>query len=236
MAGVPDALGAGGRVGVRVVPAIELSVRVLHGSMHLLGYFGEGATAPQPLAGRLGELAERRRERIARVVARLAELGAPVSLADVERRAAGSVGRPHVAAALVAAGHVADRREAFDLYLHDGGPAYVPSQGMGPEEAVDCVLESGGAPALAHPASLALDRSRLEAFVRRLAGLGLRGIEVHRPEHTPAQHDAYGRLARRLGLVACGGSDFHEPGGPFGPGDTGAPPLPADALDRLLQG
>jgi 3',5'-nucleoside bisphosphate phosphatase len=236
LAGVPEALEAGEAVGVRVAPAIELSVRVPHGSMHLLGYFPAAATAPQPLAGRLRELAEGRRERIAAVVARLAELGAPVELADVERRAAGPVGRPHVADALVDAGYVADRREAFDRYLHDGGPAYVPSRGLEPAEAVSCVLESGGAPALAHPASLALDRNRLEAFVRRLAGLGLRGVEVHRPEHTPDQREAYGRLARRLGLVACGGSDFHEPGGFAAPGDTGAPALPTDALDRLLEG
>ncbi len=234
MAGVPEALAAGARLGVPVTPAIELSVRVRHGSMHLLGYFID--PAPEPLFGRLADLAARRRERIAEVVDKLARLGAPVALADVEARAAGPVGRPHVAEALIAAGHVADRREAFERYLHDGGPAYVPSRGLEPEDAVRCVAESGGAPVLAHPASLALDRQRLEAFVRRLAGLGVRGIEVHRPEHTPAQREAYGRVAARAGLVASGGSDFHRPGGLTRLGDTGVPPLPDDVLERLLTG
>jgi predicted metal-dependent phosphoesterase TrpH len=233
MAGVPEAMRAGAAAGVAVVPGIELSVRVPHGSMHLLGYFGQAA--PLPLAGLLDGLAARRRERAARIVRQLADLGAPVDLADVEARAAGPVGRPHVAEALIAAGHVADRREAFERYLADGAPAYVPSAGLSPDEALAAVVDSGGAPVLAHPASLALDPQRLEAFVRRLAERGLRGIEVHRPEHLPAQRGAFGRLARRAGLVAAGGSDFHRAEGPFGLGDTGDPPLPADALERLFE-
>jgi predicted metal-dependent phosphoesterase TrpH len=217
---VAAAVRAGRERGLRVVPAIELSVRAPSGSMHLLGYFAD--EAPQPLAGRLEELRAAREARAREIVRRLAEAGAPVSFEDVAARAAGPIGRPHLADAVVAAGHARDRQDAFDRYLADGGPAAA------------LVAASGGAAVLAHPASLRMDGPALSACVGRLAGAGLRGIEVHRPDHTPGQRDAYAALARRHGLVAAGGSDFHRPGdGPL-PGETGTPPLPPAAIDRLL--
>ena len=230
--GVPEALAAGARLGVRVVPGVELSVRAPSGSLHLLGYFRE--PAPEPLAGRLAELRRLRAERAALMVERLAEMGAPIALADVEARAGGAIGRPHVADALVAAGHAADRQEAFDRFLADGRPAWVPHRGLEPVEAVRLVVDSGGAPSLAHPASLAMTPSGLEAFVHRLAAAGLRGIEVHRADHTPAMRDLCAGIARRRHLVPTGGSDFHGPDGDAVLGDTGVPPLPADVLERLL--
>jgi predicted metal-dependent phosphoesterase TrpH len=232
MEGVSAAVAAGEVHGVRVVPGIELTVRVTAGSMHLLGYFTD--VAPRPLVDRLAGVAGFREERIRRIVARLAELGVGVEWNDVRRRAAGQLGRPHVAAALVDAGHVATIDEAFDRWLADGRPAHVPSQGLEPEAAVRVVRESGGAAVLAHPASLALSARHLSSFVQRLASLGLSGIEVHRPEHRPEQRDTYGHIARRFSLVPCGGSDFHRPDGPFPLGETGHPRLPADTLDRLL--
>ena len=234
MAAVPAAAAAARRLGVQVIPGVELSVRVPHGSMHLLGYFR--TADPQPLAGRLEELGAEREVRIAAIVARLDALGVPVSLERVRARAKGRVGRPHVAAELVAAGHVPSREAAFDTLIGDGGPAWVPSAGLLPDEAVELVRASGGAAVLAHPASLALGARHLEAFVQGLAARGLAGIEVHRPDHTPEQRDAFGRIARRLRLVPAGGSDFHRPGGPVRLGDTGEPPLPHDVPDRLLNG
>jgi hypothetical protein len=200
--------------------------------MHLLGYFPQGP--PAELAGRLEELGALREERIARVVAVLAELGAPVDWEDVRRRAAGRLGRPHVAAAMVAAGHVATIEEAFERWLADGRPAHVPSRGLEPADAVAMVRRAGGAPVLAHPGSLALPARALEPFVQALGARGLVGIEVHRPEHLPEQRDRYATIARRLRLIPSGGSDFHRPDGPYALGDTGEPPLPADTLDRLL--
>jgi 3',5'-nucleoside bisphosphate phosphatase len=234
LAGVPEAQEAGRAAGVRVVPGVELSVRAPSGSLHLLGYFRE--PAPAALVARLGELVALRAERAARIVERLRDLGAPVSLDDVAARAGGPIGRPHVADALVAAGHVADRQEAFDRLLADGGPAWVPHEGLQPREAVELVLAAGGAPVLAHPASLRMPRRELGAYVHRLAGWGLRGIEVHRPDHPPERRDMLRGIARRLGLVEAGGSDFHRPEDALRPGDTGEPPLPPDAIDRLLEG
>ena len=233
MAGVAEAAEEGRRRGVRVVAGVELSVRAPSGSLHLLGYF-PALAPPEPLSGRLAEMRAARERRASRIVARLAELGAPVDEGDVRARAGGAIGRPHVADALVAAGHARDRQDAFDRYLADGGPAWVPHEGLEPRDAIALVRDSGGAAALAHPASLRMPQRELSAYVGRLAAWGLRGIEVHRPEHTPDRRAALARLARAAGLVATGGSDFHDPDGPLRPGDTGRPPLPASAIDDLL--
>jgi predicted metal-dependent phosphoesterase TrpH len=232
LGGVAAAAGAGRALGVRVVPGVELSVRAPSGSMHLLGYFREAA--PPALVARLEELRAAREARARLMVRRLAEAGAPVAFEDVAARAAGPIGRPHLADAVVAAGHARDRQDAFDRFLADGGPAWVPHRGLTPEEAVGLVVAAGGAAALAHPASLRMDGPALSAFVARLAGAGLRGIEVHRPDHTPERRDAYMALARRHGLVPTGGSDFHRPGEALRPGDTGSPPLRPESIDRLL--
>jgi 3',5'-nucleoside bisphosphate phosphatase len=233
LAGVPEAVAAGEELGVRVIPGVELSVRAPSGSLHLLGYFRE--TDPQPLAGRLAQLRAAREERARRIVARLVAAGAPISFADVAARAGGAIGRPHVADALVAAGHARDRQEAFDRFLADGGPAFVPHEGLEPREAVRLVRDSGGAPVLAHPASLRMGERDLAAFVRRLAGWGLAGIEVHRADHPPERRRALAELAHRNRLVPAGGSDFHRPGDGLEPGDTGDPPLPPETADLLLE-
>lgn len=232
MASVRAAIVTGAAVGMRVVPGVELSVRVPVGTMHLLGYFHE--PEPPTVIARLAELREGRIRRAERIVANLAALGAPVELERVLARAAGAVGRPHIADELVAAGLVPNRQAAFERFLADGGPAWVPTEGLGPRDAIDLVREAGGAPALAHPASLRMSSEQLSAFVQRLAGHGLAGIEVHRPEHGPERRHELRRIAQRFGLVATGGSDFHHPGGLNEPGDTGVPPLPEDAADRLL--
>ncbi len=230
--GLDAAVAAGPDHGVRVIPGIELTVQVPQGSMHLLGYFT--ANAPPPLVEALVELTAFRESRIRTIVERLGELGIPLDWDDVRGRAAGQLGRPHVAAALVAAGHATGIQDAFDRWLADGRPAHVPSRGLDPVRAVGLVGASGGAAVLAHPASLGLRRQHLRSFVQRLGAAGLAGIEVHRPEHTADQRDAYGTIARQLQLVPSGGSDFHRPDGPFALGDTGTPGLGADVLDRLL--
>ncbi len=134
----------------------------------------------------------------------------------------------------MAAGHARDRQDAFDRYLGTDRPADIPHEGLGPREAIALVRDSGGAAVLAHPATLGMGAKELGSFVQRLVSWGLAGIEVHRAEHTPERRRAFAELAHRNRIVACGGSDFHRPEEPGRPGDTGDPPLPADAIDRLL--
>src|SRR5262249_25010534 len=160
-----------------------------HGSLHLLGYFT--AAPPADFTRLLAELEARRVGRAREIVSRLGALGARVAFADVAARAQGPIGRPHVADALVAAGHATDRHDAFARSLGDGGPAYVPSEGLGPTAAVRALDAAGGAAVLAHPASLGLGQRDLAAAVARLVPVGLRGLEVHRPDHTPEQRAEY---------------------------------------------
>ena len=231
MDGVPEAVAAGRDAGVTVIPGVELSARVQSGSMHILGYFGD----PQPagLVERLRRFRELRVERAQEMVERLARLGAPVAWDDVERRAAGAIGRPHVAEALVAAGHAADRHDAFARYLADDGPAYVPSSSISPQQALEILAAGGGAPVLAHPFSLGLEGEALRGAVADLAQMGLRGIEVHRPDHGAIERAALLEIAQALDLVPTGGSDFHRPDGPVALGDTGSQPVPEETVSAL---
>jgi predicted metal-dependent phosphoesterase TrpH len=231
LGGLAEAGAAAERLGLRFVPGSELSVRPPSGSMHLLAYLPSADA--EPLATRIREIGDYRATRNQRIVERLNELGFAVEWEDVARRARGRVGRPHIAAALVDAGHVTTPQEAFDRLLADGQAAYVDAGSLGPDAAVELVAESGGAPVLAHPYSLRLGDAALEGFVAGLVGRGLRGMECYRPDHDDGQRAFTVRLCSQLGLVPTGGSDWHgTPDGP-GLGDSGPVPLPEDTLERL---
>jgi predicted metal-dependent phosphoesterase TrpH len=216
---------------VRLVSGIELSVRPPAGSMHLLGYLP--GPAPQPLAGRIGEIAAFRDRRNRLMVERLAELGAPVAWEDVAARARGRIGRPHIAEALVAAGHAQDRGDAFERWIGSDCPAYVSAGSVEPHEAVALVQQSGGAAVIAHPGSLRLEQADLAAFVAGLVPAGLRGLEVYRADQDLLEQEHLLRLCRRHGLVPTGGSDFHRVD-PLAPDLGGGPPLAPDTVDRLF--
>jgi hypothetical protein len=199
--------------------------------MHLLAYLPSAAA--EPLATRMQAIAEYRSSRNQRIVERLDELGYALAWDDVARRARGRVGRPHIAAALVDAGHVTTTQEAFDRLLADGQPAYVDAGSLGPEEAVELVAQSGGAPVLAHPYTLRMGDAELERFAARLAGHGLRGLECFRPDHDDQQRAFTRRLCAELALVPMGGSDWHGRPDGLELGDVGPVPLPDDTLERL---
>jgi predicted metal-dependent phosphoesterase TrpH len=199
--------------------------------MHLLAYLSSAGA--EPLASRMRAIAEYRSSRNQRIVERLNELGYALEWEDVARRARGRVGRPHIAAALVDAGHVATTQEAFDRLLADGQPSYVDAGSLEPGEAVALVAESGGAPVLAHPYTLRMGDAELEHFARALAGHGLRGVECFRPDHDDAQRAFTRRLCAKLDLVPTGGSDWHGRADGLELGDVGPVPLPGDTLERL---
>jgi predicted metal-dependent phosphoesterase TrpH len=205
--------------GLSVVPGVELNTDVPRGEVHVLGYFVQLDLAH--FQDRLAELRRGRFERGRRMVERLAEAGAPVSWPRVQQIAGeGAIGRPHVAQALIEAGHVATTQEAFDRYIGQGRPAYVERVRFGPEDAVRAVISAGGAPVLAHPvlnaAVMAGEpepmRAALEALEPRLDALqaaGLRGLEVYYGGYAPGLVEALEEVADRRGLIRTGGSDFH---------------------------
>jgi predicted metal-dependent phosphoesterase TrpH len=223
-----------GEVGVELVPGCELSCEAGGPSMHVLVYFVEAGGGP--LADALARLQVVRRARNERMLARLAELGRPVTSAEVAAEAGGGqVGRPHVAAVLVRNGVVASVQEAFDQWLAKGRPGYVEKERLTPAEAVGLAGASGGVAVLAHPLSLGLAPAELERAVAELAELGLSGVEAVYGRYTPEERAGLVALARRHDLVPTGGSDHHGRYKPdlsvgVGRGDLA---VPDEALDAL---
>lgn len=186
-----------------IVPGLEINCDVEGGEVHVLGYYVDHEA---PWFQEF--LREQRAERVARVhriAERLAALGMPIDPAEVFAVAReGSPGRPHVAQVMVARGYVKSVREAFDRYLHAGGPASVPRQRLTPAEAVAVIRKARGVPVLAHPGVGGKDE-----LIADLVRAGLMGIEVYYAEHSAGQVAAYLDMCRRFDLVATGGSDFH---------------------------
>jgi predicted metal-dependent phosphoesterase TrpH len=205
--GVPEAVAAGDRFGVRVIAGIELSTDVERGEIHLLGYAIDPMSAELQVT--LARLRDARQGRLTRMLQRLHQLGYPLPEDSVRPASdAASTGRAHVARAMVAAGYVDSVGEAFDRFLGQGRPAYVASERLSPEDAVRLVQRAGGLPVLAHPFSYREFESRLPALIEA----GLEGIEVYYGEYDAARRGQLAALARRHGLLATGGSDYHGAG------------------------
>lgn len=192
--------------GLRWVPGIEITAVCGETDVHVLGYHIDvGSTALQRF---LGEQRRNRVERVRAMLARLTSLGLAIGFdtvnEPVDGRTPHAIGRPQVARAMVRAGCVADVREAFDRYLSEGQPAYVPRVGATPEEVVRLIARCDGIASLAHPALLERDD-----LVSGLAAAGMQAIEVYHPDHAEADVARYRQLAREHGLAVTGGSDFH---------------------------
>lgn len=201
---IPECLDEGGRLGVRVVPGIEMSSRFEGHDVHVLG-LGLHHEAPGLLA-RLAELHESRRIRVGKICEKLAALGVALEPAEVLREAGGkSVGRRHVARAMVKKGLVRSLNEAFDRFLGQGSPANVPANELTPADAARLILDHGGIPAFAHPGFL-----DDEAVVEKVLDASpIRAIEVFHRYRSATRHLRYLDLARRRNLRVTGGSDFH---------------------------
>jgi predicted metal-dependent phosphoesterase TrpH len=206
VAGVPAAVQAGQAAGVTVVAGIEVTAVHAGLDVHVLGYFLD--IEDRELAAFLeGQRADRRR-RIAEILERLASLGAPVALPlEAERPEPGrALGRPMVARALVQAGHAASIADAFDRFLSEGRPAFVPRRGASPSEVVTRIARAGGLSSYAHPGKTGRDD-----LIAPMVEAGLAAIEVIHPDHGADEVGRYRRLAGEFGLAATGGSDYHGP-------------------------
>jgi predicted metal-dependent phosphoesterase TrpH len=207
VAGVPDALAAAAGTPLRVVPGVEMSTVHDDREVHVLGY-GIAPAAPRLLAHQSSAV-HRREERAREMVRRLQAMGLRIEFDDVLQAAgadARSIGRPHLARALLANGQVRSFGEAFDRYLGDAGPAFVRSDLPTVREAIDTIRDSGGIAVWAHP-----DRDVLEPFAPVFAEWGMGGLECFRPSTGPEDGKRLRATARRLGLVPTGGSDWHGP-------------------------
>ena len=223
VAGLAEARTVGAELGVRIVNGVELSAVEGETETHLLGlHLGDTDVLERGLI----ELREMRGRRAARIVQLLQSQGVQVTLDDVLIQAgAGAIGRPHVARALVADGWATDVRDAFDRYLGAGRPAYVAKEQLEMREAIAMIHAAGGLAVLAHPGG-AGTRERIEALV----GIGLDGIEVKHPSHSPQDMARLKAFVDQLGLIPSGGSDWH--GASDGPRTIGMMHVPAEWLRR----
>lgn len=236
LAGLPAARRRADQVGVDLIPGCEISCRpVGTGGMHVLVYFVEDDGGP--LAEELVRLRDDRLQRNLALADRMASLGLPVSYQEVVDIAGGEggVGRPHFAIALVRHGVVGSIQEAFDQYLANGGPAYVPKSRLDAVDVARLARASGGVAVLAHPYSLGLEPAELARTVGGLAEHGFAGIEAIYGRYSPRQRQDLVTLANRFDLVATGGSDHHgttKPDLSVGTG-TGDLKVPDRVLERL---
>jgi predicted metal-dependent phosphoesterase TrpH len=227
-AGIADVRAHAERRGILAVPGIEITAVEDGRDVHMLGYFFEPANPA------LDEfLAVQRATRVARISAiaeRLASLGMPIDvgplLADAARQKGQSIGRPKVARAMIDAGYVADTREAFDIWLGRGGPAFVERAGPTPEDVISILHRAGGLVSLAHPG-----RSDMDVRLPALRDAGLDAIEVYHSDHDAIAVARYERVARDLGVLVSGGSDFH--GDPAHGMEPGGSTLPVREWERL---
>lgn len=206
--GVFSFLKACRRLEIRGLPGVEVSVDILKGTMHILGYFID-FQSPGLLA-HIARLKAGRAARNAEILKKLNNLGMPLTMPEVAGFAGqDNVGRLHFAQALQARGYVTRIQEAFNRYLAKGKSGYAERQRFTPARGVEMIRQAGGLPVLSHPFTLELAPDALDRLVKELAQAGLQGIEVYYPQHNAGQLKQYLGLAKKFNLVATGGTDFH---------------------------
>ena len=227
VAALSDAQQAATALGISFVPGIEITAVHEGRDVHVLGYFIDAAD--ESLAGFLKRQRVDRVRRITEIADKLAAMDKPIDRAALLERAVPgrSVGRPMVAQALVKAGHAIDIRQAFDLFIGQGRPAFVERCGSAPAQVIDIIRRAGGLSSLAHPGLLKRDD-----LIPGLVDAGLTALEAFHSEHDQTTTDHYLELADRCGILVSGGSDYH--------GETerrraafGTVGLPHDRFDRL---
>jgi 3',5'-nucleoside bisphosphate phosphatase len=193
---------------LEIVPGLELSAEHDGASLHVLAYWIDATHAG--LRDELRRLHDTRFRRGELIVEKLQALGYDISFERV-RAIAGDdlIARPHIAQAMVEAGIVATEKEAFDRYISDDGPAYVPKHALAPLDALALIRDAGGSCVLAHPGMWRGSEAVPEELIEAMADGGMAGLEVDHPDHDEAQRARYGAIAARLGLVPTGASDCH---------------------------
>lgn len=192
---------------LEIVPGVELSAREGDSDVHVLGYLFDPAS--RELLSYLETFRSHRLSRAKVIVQKLNDLGMALELESViahARDGKTSIGRPHIARALVESGHADSIQDAFTRYIGNHGPAYEPKVFFAVEDAIQIIHRAGGVAVLAHPGSL-----RRDELIPGFIASGLDGLEAIHPDHTETVRRYYGQLASKHGLVTTGGSDYHGP-------------------------
>lgn len=208
LSGWDEAIAAAQPYGLEIVPGIELSTVWSAGanslrSLHVLGFYPDPTRLNPPLVERLAG----RKRRAEAILSRLAAMGYPLHLPKLDDRTA--PGRPHIALAMVQAGYVRTAQEAFERFLGDDRPAYVPYETLLATDGIALLRRCGAVPVWAHP--YLFRGGEVEDVLPSLIEAGLMGLEVYHPSHSPSQIDRLKILAHQHGLLVTGGSDYHGP-------------------------
>ena len=213
---------------LKVIPCVEISSDVSQGEVHILGYFVDYTDGE--LVARLERMSNSRLERAQAMISKLRDLGIDIEWARVQEIAGkGSVGRPHLAQAMLEKGYITSLREAFTSYIGRGSPAYIERRKLTPAAAVELISRVKGLPVLAHPLTV----GDPEALVIELKATGLVGIEAYYPDYNADEIRGLKSLAEKCHLVVTGGSDYHGV-------DTeseiviGGVPVPLSAAEHLM--
>ena len=221
---------------LRIIPAIELSTDVPGSEIHILGYFID--TADSHFQDTLARFREGRFDRGRSMVKRLNSMGYAIEWSRVQQIAGdASIGRPHIASAMVEAGYFKYPNQVFDELIGREGPAYVERMKLTPEDAIVMLLRNGAVPVMAHPTYSQVKSSRgevqeLDDTVRHMKEHGLAGVEVYYGDYTPEQVADLKRIADEFDLIPCGGSDYHCSGNPGEP-EPGTVGPPMETVERL---
>jgi predicted metal-dependent phosphoesterase TrpH len=207
LGGLVEAQQSASGTGLEVIAGVEINSEGDWGDLHFLGYYVD--VGNDLLQERLQEMQDARVERARNMLERLRDMGMTLEWEKLRALAGGdSIGRPHVAQALLDRGYVKTVREAFERFIGNDGPAYVPRLRLTPPEVIRVITEAGGVPVIAHPAH---SGAAAVEHIPELESHGLRGVEVYYPHHSPEEIETLLELCRAHGLLATGGSDFHGP-------------------------
>lgn len=232
--GVKDALEEGNRIGVEVIPGIEISVE-FRPEMHILGFFPDREKYLN-IKKELDIVKQGREVRNKKIIRRLNELNVAITEQEVKEVAIGDVvGRPHIARVLVSRGYVKSIDEAFDKYLSKEGLAYFKRFELKPADGLRAIKNAGGIPVIAHPVYLRMNYDELDKLILELKTYGLAGLEAYYSENTKEDTGRFLRLAIKHDLIVTGGSDFHgtfKSGIELGSG-KGNLLVPTELLDKL---
>ncbi len=235
VSGVREAMTAGERLGIEVIPGIEISADYRGTHAHILGLFIDPDS--EELAPVLRGAAESRRRRNETIVAAMQADGIAVSLEELRAENPDSVlGRPHIAALLMKKGYASSVGEVFDRYLNKGRPYYRDKERIPLAEAPAIIRAAGGLPIIAHPFQYGYDEAELLAYIAAAADAGCIGLEAYYPEHSPEEREYLLDLAAEWGLAVSGGSDWHgsrKPSIRMGTGIDNSLRVPRHVLEDL---
>ncbi len=217
---------------LEIIRGIEINTLYKNYEVHILGYFMD--TKNSDFQNMLKQQQQARIKQTKEIIALLAKKeGIKIKFDDIKKLVAegGSIGRPHIAKAIMNAGGTTNVMDAYAKYINDNSPVYVQRKTVSPQDAVEIIYDAGGIPVIAHPHDIDI----AETLIKDLMNYGLRGIEAYHRKHSPACVEYFSSMAEELGLIVTGGSDFHTPNIMNGQIVLGKNFVPDWVYDKLVQ-